>query len=462
MKKTLFYIWMLATTMVACTDDYTDWADAQANDPEAPQSISVTVAEQPVIDLSQVTTEQVSVFTATFTSTETTPAPAYNLLFADTYSYDVAADGMIDAAELQKVVVALYGRRPVEREISAVVRASVLIEEQSITTFSSPFTVRVVPVAPVIEEAYYLIGTSNGWSDTDMSLKFNHSGADVYDDPVFTLTVAAPVNEDEARIEQWFKIVPASCYTAASFWDGVLGSDQGDGDERLEAGLEVGGGAFMQPATDGAKFYTISLNMMDYKMTVAPLSFEEYIYVPGNHQGWSPETAPALQSPNFDGIYTGFVQLDGDFKFTKLRDWSAEYNFNSFSTYEGGFTEGGGGNVHMATPGFYMLTANIPTATLSGVLTEWGIVGSATPGGWDADTVMEYNAADQSWSITTDLVAGEMKFRANNDWGINLGGDIANLSGGGDNIAVAAGNYTIKLYITRYATDAMYATITKN
>ena len=31
------------------------------------------------------------------------------------------------------------------------------------------------------------------------------------------------------------------------------------------------------------------------------------------------------ESPNFDGIYTGFVYLDGGFKFTKERNWNAEY-----------------------------------------------------------------------------------------------------------------------------------------
>ncbi|MGL4851304.1 MAG: DUF5115 domain-containing protein [Phocaeicola sp.] len=462
MKKALFYIWTLATAMVACTDDYTDWAAPQATEPEAAQNVSVTVSEQPVINFAEVTTEQVSLFNATFASTEPASAPTYQVIIADKFSYDIEPDGMFDTAELEKVVVMLYGKRPVQRDISAVVSANVTIADQSITGFSAPFLIKAIPVAPIIEDSYYLIGTSNLWDSENMDLKFNHSGADVYDDPVFKLTVAAPVDEDGNRVDQWFKIAPGSCYTTEDFWDGVLGSDLGDGDNRFETGLKVSNYAFMQPASDGAKFYVITLNMMDYKMTITPLSFEEYIYVPGNHQGWSPESAPALHSPAFDGIYTGFSYLDGDFKFTKLRDWSAEYNYDSFTTYEGGVTQGGGSNLNMATAGFYMITANIPTATFTATLTEWGIVGSATAGSWDTDTVMEYNAEDESWNITTDLEDGEMKFRANNDWGINLGGDTANLSFGGDNIPVSAGNYTIKLNITRHASNAMSATITKN
>jgi hypothetical protein len=65
---------------------------------------------------------------------------------------------------------------------------------------------------------------------------------------------------------------------------------------------------------------------------------------------------------------------------------------------------------------------------------------------------MTYNAAEGAWEITIDLVAGEIKFRANDDWGLNYGDTGANalLSEGGDNIAIAnAGLYTIKLYLDK-------------
>ena len=51
-------------------------------------------------------------------------------------------------------------------------------------------------------------------------------------------------------------------------------------------------------------------------------------------------------------------------------------------------------------------------------------------------------------TITLNLTAGEMKFRANDAWDINFGDDGANgsLEYGGANIAIAsAGNYTITL-----------------
>lgn len=58
--------------------------------------------------------------------------------------------------------------------------------------------------------------------------------------------------------------------------------------------------------------------------------------------------------------------------------------------------------------------------------------------------VMTYNEEDGSWNLTTNLTDGEIKIRANNDWDINWGGSIAEPTFNAGNIAVTAGNYTIR------------------
>lgn len=74
------------------------------------------------------------------------------------------------------------------------------------------------------------------------------------------------------------------------------------------------------------------------------------------------------------------------------------------------------------------------------------MIGSATDGGWDNSTPMTYNSTSKVWSVTTTLKADEFKFRANNGWDINLGGDLNNLSYGGDNIKITeAGTYKVSL-----------------
>ena len=84
--------------------------------------------------------------------------------------------------------------------------------------------------------------------------------------------------------------------------------------------------------------------------------------------------------------------------------------------------------------------------------TNWGVLGDATPGGWDTDTDFTYDEASSTLKVTLDLNAGEIKFRANDDWAINMGDTDANgdLQYDGDNIAIGeAGNYTIELILNQ-------------
>lgn len=481
MKKNLLYALALATSLVACTDDYTDWAAPQHNDPESAQNVSFTVAAVSPIDFAIVAADKVAVFSPTVTAEEGATA-SYKIILNGTQTLAADANGLVSTEELKTAIISLYGKRPTERTMAGIVEAYVDINGQVVKA-SATVEVKATLVAPVIESAYYFIGATNGWKEGDTSLPFKHSGADVYDDPVFTITVEAPYEKDaqgnfkldangnKIRVDQWFNIIPVSALEeGANFWPSLIGSDTKNGDDRTEAGLayKVDGGdnAFTQPASDGAKFYSITLNMMDYKMTITPLSFDEFVYVPGNHQAitgsWKPENAPALQSAKFDGIYTGFSALNGEFKFTKARNWDAEYNYNSFSTFSEGLSAGGGGNINMATEGFYQVVADVVTGKLTTTATTWGLIGAATPGGWDTDTKMTYNASDESWSVRTDLVAGAFKFRANGEWKIDVGGSLDNLTQGGSDINVTAGNYTIKLYLTRSNSQKMYCTMTKN
>jgi hypothetical protein len=219
------------------------------------------------------------------------------------------------------------------------------------------------------------------------------------------------------------------------------------------------------PADDGAKMYKIVLDMMEYTYTVTPLSFDEYIYVVGN-PSWNVAAGPALRSAAFDGKYTGYANLDGGFKFVKERgSWDGQYNSGDFSTYNGGCADAGqDGNMTQPTAGYYYIVADVPNSTLTTTLiTSWGIIGTATAGGWDSDTDMTWNAADETWTLTTELTAGELKFRANDGWDINLGGDsIDDLVENGNNLQIAeAGTYTITLYTTRSASNKIYCTIAK-
>ena len=343
-----------------------------------------------------------------------------------------------------------------------------------ITLNMMEYTYTIEPVN--IADAYYLIGGPGEWNATSaMTMQFSHSNRDVFEDPVFTYTFAGNGGD------MWFAFGDKEAIDAVAdgTWNKLFGTKgestdlSGNFDYRYNLDGEH---SF---CVDGkAKYYRLTINMLEYSYKIETLDFAEFIYVPGNAQkyntsasgmpewGWTPELAPALRSANFDGVYTGYAYMDGEFKFTKARDWSAEYNYDSFGTYDAIFTgtPGTGGNINCTEPGYYQLVADVASGSLKATKLTWGLVGPATPGGWDASayTVMTYNMADDCWEITTALAADQFKFTTNGSWDINLGGTADDLVENGDNLSISeAGTYTIKLYPSRAQNDKMYATIVK-
>lgn len=189
-------------------------------------------------------------------------------------------------------------------------------------------------------------------------------------------------------------------------------------------------------------------NVINYLITPYTTELPK-LAVPGNHQGWSPSTAPLLRASAFGATdYEGYVYLDGGFKFigassTGTFNWGTnEYGDDgSFS----GVLQPTGSNC-TAVAGYYKVKANTTTLTYSTELTNWGIVGAATPSGWGSSTQLTYNATTKKWEGIMALTAGEFKFRANQAWAINFGGDPNAMTQDGANLSVAAaGTYKVEL-----------------
>lgn len=198
-------------------------------------------------------------------------------------------------------------------------------------------------------------------------------------------------------------------------------------------------------------------------LDIVNYTFPQALYIAGNYQGWDPGTAPKIVDKSASGTtgsnYEGYINFtDGpnhDFKMVKGNNWGA----GDFGSAGGNNLQNFGPNLQLGaqTAGVFLIRANTQNLTWSNYkITTWGIIGDATPGGWGASTPMTFNATDGSWNITTNLGAGEIKFRANNDWAVNFG-DNHNPPGvvrdnkpdyNGTNIPIAvAGNYTIVLNI---------------
>jgi len=208
---------------------------------------------------------------------------------------------------------------------------------------------------------------------------------------------------------------------------------------------------FPGPANSG--MYKIQVDFQNGKFTVTEVKVFSLLRVAGDYQGWSPGTAPALASPNSDGVYEGYVNVPAggsyEFKFTSQADWGGT-----------NYGDGGGGTISGSAPGnlvfpaggaYYKINVNTNSNTWSATPTTWGIVGSLT--GWSAspDIPLSYDAGSGSFVSGPVVVTGneEFKFRANSDWGINLGdsGADGSLEQDGANIPIAPGTYTITLYL---------------
>lgn len=182
------------------------------------------------------------------------------------------------------------------------------------------------------------------------------------------------------------------------------------------------------------------------------------LWMPGGYQAasgyggdWTPATAPQLapsgaNKPDLEGYVN--IASASEFKLTVDGTWDKP-QFGLGDT-AGTIELNSADNIPTpSTTGYYLVEVNSEKLSYKFTKTAWGIIGDATPGGWDNSTNMTYNATTKVWTITATLKIGSMKFRANNAWDINYGDTGADGKlefNSPDNIPVAvAGSYTISL-----------------
>lgn len=164
--------------------------------------------------------------------------------------------------------------------------------------------------------------------------------------------------------------------------------------------------------------------------------------------GWDLET-PLRKDANDPNLWKGTVILvDGELKFRANDNWDVNWGGTDFPI---GTATPGGDNLAVLA-GEYIVKFNTETLEYSFTqILEYetvGIIGSATPNGWDEETPMIKDAEDKSvWRLRIVLNEGEAKFRANNSWDFNWGGSdfpagIAEFENG-PNILIPAGEYRI-------------------
>lgn len=185
-------------------------------------------------------------------------------------------------------------------------------------------------------------------------------------------------------------------------------------------------------------------NVLTLKAT--PYFAASWVYAPGAYNGWAVATADSLVSPDSDGKYSGIINFPTDqlqFKITPKKSWDLSYGVLADLLS----SDGSAANLSVEKAGPQLISINMNDKTFAIAAADlWSITGSATPLGWGSDIDMKYiNDGKKTWKVTANLLAGEMKFRMNHDYGSNYGGSGGNLAfNSNTNIPVAeAGNYTI-------------------
>ena len=429
----------MALLMAGCTEDYKDWAQPFQNGPEEPVSVSISVSPGAAVDFATITDETVKLFSASVSNPEGAEATYTASITNEDGSKEIAIktdeNFFCSTAELESAVNALWGRRPVARTIPVKVLAYVKVNGVAIASTGTT-TLTATPNAPVIEEAYYITGTVNGWDNTNTDYELSNGGADPYENSIFTVMI--PGDKVSGDIE--FKVTPKSglggdwskCLTASDT-EGVFATNNAGGNLKV---------AYVA----GAKFYRIQFDLMNQTWSGAGLSFGDYFYEIGNESGWG--TSHALAGPANDGKYKGYYYLNGEFKFKPNADnWDDDLEYVSGTTTSGTLTDVGGPNCPDPGEGFYEIF--LDAGALNYTLTK--IESVSMIGGfneWASDLEMTYNAEEGCWEVTTDQVSGEYKFRANHDWAINWGGDVKGLTQDGANLSIDGGSHTFKLYLS--------------
>ena len=196
--------------------------------------------------------------------------------------------------------------------------------------------------------------------------------------------------------------------------------------------------------------YTVTLSFVDgyqvYKLYAGSDIVEfPILSLPGSMNEWDPATKKnILASLKDDGKYEGYIYLTADAQF-KIADGSWDVNWGSSDTKT--LVEGGDNIVPTDGEGCYFIKADPDALTMSMEKRTWSIIGDAV-GGWDTanDVILTWNAEKGVLEATVEMSAGGWKFRANQEWTVNLGDN------GNDGLAQDGGNFNIDEAGTYYIT----------
>ena len=398
---------LLSMGFVACSDDYTPEVGPQTNLPESQlqvSDVSVTTTSQTVNIADYIDAEgnetPISIGTV---AVKEGAMPANTILKAkvefsldedftksivlDANTIDDANDINVNPTALQKAYYDGITHNPFQKTVYVRTTLYTLTGGEALARVGAPeyfdtHSVEFTPLGggPALSDEYYIVGNVQGWSNTyeaATSLPFEHSDANVYDDPIFTIVLPAKYNDQNQREDTWFSILPGNDLDAfvGGDWSVLLGNNVSNGCEDLEGSLmtraDFGGDCnMMMPATDGATSYQITINVLEGTYSIQPLNEagaivpDPILYMTGSNYGWGGTWVPLVPvcddgAEAATGMSWLMVYLDAgeEFKFAPQPEWTGDFGMSAEVTSECGdvFDASSTDNIKMTKSGWYLL-----------------------------------------------------------------------------------------------------------
>lgn len=360
----------------------------------------------------------------------------------------------VDPIDWNEAHVSLFGKSPKVKAVYYRVPVYVILEgsdyryeSTSYYAASGKLEETCMDQGFTIDDTYYLMGDCTTWNlnVTDLApFAFTHSDRDVYDDPVFVITFKTTENET------YWKIAPKAA-AEADDWDLVYGPET-DGDDSLEGTLIENGKA---GKIVGAGNYKMTINMEAMTYTIEKLLRPEYLYTPGDANGWDQLNSAWMQYDKKNEVSKGYYGLfpvgAGGFKVCTEPDWDNENTYGAKDdtpANSGTFVLGQESkNIVTTAPGVFWASAQYDED--KGELTTYeltpissiGIIGSFSASNWGSDVELTPNSTNTVWSAEVKFEAGSSwKIRFNNDWVFSLGGEKDNM----DHAILDGENYNVE------------------
>ena len=323
MKKLgLYTMALLCMGLVGCNQDFDTEFVPQTNLPESllkASDVSVATATATTINLADYIDEEAGVdqnIAIGTVSVAEGAMPANTILkalvefsktedFAESITLDAnSLDGTneisVKASDLQDAYFNNITRNPAQTPlyIRTVIHTVTAGTAEAIVgkpgeNFFAERNVQFTPLFKVqISPAYYVIGAGAGWSaDGARTQKFQHSDADVYDDPIFTIIV------DAGGDDCWFAIGDDTAIDAVADgdWNQLFGTKGGSEDltGTMDRRYNLGGDHSFH--VTGAKKIRITLDMMEYSYKIEPVNIADAYYLIGGPGEWNATSAKTMK-----------------------------------------------------------------------------------------------------------------------------------------------------------------------